>query len=134
MATAREIRTLSDPAIYVDDRRLKIIPNSCSVELPGEVKSRAVSAGGGAYDIVHGVDAEAFVCTVKFDLAYTRENLEFVLDYKARAQIIDVSTLKIVDGTSQLIYDRMILTNKIEATHEAEGKISLEWMGRFTGV
>lgn len=134
MATVKEIRSLSAPAIYLDGRRIKIIPNSCKAELPGEVKSRAVSAGGGSYDIVHGYDVESVVCKVTFDVANTGEMAELVQDYAARAQRIDVSTLKIVEDTLQLAYDRMVLANKVEIGYEAEGTISLEFMGRYASL
>ena len=128
----REVKTLSAPAILVDGRRWKIIPNSCSAEIPGEVKPRAVSAGGNSYDIVHGVDVEAFVCMVKFDVANTQEMLELVKDYKARAANIEMSTIEIAEDTTQLVYDRTILVSKIEMEFSAEGNISLEWSGRFS--
>lgn len=134
MATIKEIKTLSDPAIYVDGKRLKIISNSCTAEMPGEVASRAVSAGGGAIAIVHGVNTEAYVCMVRFDLANTAENMEFVLDYKERARTVSVSTLQIVEDSVQLNYDTMILTNKVEASFDSEGVISVEFSGRYAGV
>lgn len=134
MATVKEVRALSAPAIYLDGRRLKIIPNSCTAELPGEIKSRAVSAGGGSVDIVHGYDVEADVCKVKFDVANTGEMVEVVQDYKAKAKRIDLSTLKIVEDTLQLVYDRMVLTNRVEVPYEADGKITLEFMGRYAGI
>jgi hypothetical protein len=134
MATAREVKTLSAPAVFLDGRRLKIIPNSCTAELPGGNNARAVSAGGDAYDIVHGVDVEQFVCMVKFDVAYTTENLELIEDYKAKANAVETSTIKLVEKPVQLSFDRMILSNKIELPFEAEGSISLEFSGRYAAV
>ncbi len=134
MATAKEVRTLSAPAVFIDGRRIKVIPNSCTAELPGEVQTRAVSAGGAAYDIVHGVDVEAFTCVVKFDVALTGEMVEFVEDMKAKALNVDVSTVELVEKTAQLVYDRMLLTNKVEMEFAAEGSVSLEFTGRYAGI
>lgn len=132
MATIKELKTLSAPAVYIDGRRVKIIPNSCTAELPGEVKTRAVSAGGDAYDVVHGVDVEAYYCAVKFDVANTGEMVELVQDYKSRARRIETSTIKLVEDGTTLNYDRMVLSNKLEIQFSAEGNISLEWHGRYS--
>lgn len=132
--TSREVKTLSAPAVFLDGLRLKIIPNTCTAELPGEISTRAVSAGGGAYDIVHGVNVEAFTCMVKFEIANTAEMVELIEDYKARANTVTLSTLKLVEDAIQLTYDRMLLTNKIELSFEAEGSIPVEFTGRFVAV
>lgn len=130
----REQRSLSTPSVHLDGRRLKIVPNTCTAELPGESKVRAVSAGGGAVEMVHGFDVEAMVCTVKFDLPNTSEYVELAQDYAARRINGLPSTLKIVDESEQLHYDQMTLTNRVEIPFEPEGKISLEWMGRYSAV
>lgn len=134
MATARELKTLSAPAVYLDGRLIKVIPNSVKAELPGETKTRAVSGGGGAYDVVKGVNVEEYICKVQFDVASTAEMIELVQDYKARANAVVASTLKLVEDPLQLSYDRMTLDNKPEIGFEAEGNISLEFTGRYAGV
>ena len=134
MPSVKNNATLSDSAVYVDDRRMKIIPNTLSTEEPGEGTARAVSAGAGAYEIVHGRNVEAKVAVVKFDIANTQENQEFIDDYIARADSFAFSTLKVVDLGVQKIYDTALLTNKIEVMYEAEGNVSLEWSARRTGV
>ncbi|MEQ8823844.1 MAG: hypothetical protein RIC14_05675 [Filomicrobium sp.] len=134
MATSRELKTLSAPAVFLDGIRLKVIPNSVTAELPGETKSRAVSAGGGAYDLVKGVDVEQFVCIIKMDVANTAEMKELAEDYKARANTVTTSTLKLIEDPTQLSYDRVTLDNKPELAFEAEGVISLEFSGRYLAV
>lgn len=134
MATVKEVRALSAPAVYLDGRRIKIIPNSFKAELPDEIKSRAVSAGGGAIAIVHGLDLEQAVCKVSFDVANTGEMVELIQDYKAKARRMETSTLKAVEDTLQLSYDQLVLTNRVEVPYEAEGKITLEFMGRYAGI
>lgn len=134
MATARECRVLSNPTVYLDGRKIKIIPNSCKAELPDEIKTRAVSAGGGAIDVVHGLDVEQAYCKVTFDLANTAENVDLVQDYKARGRTFLLSTLRLAEDTVQLSYDHMLLSNKVEIGFESEGNISVEFTGRYAGV
>lgn len=134
MATAKEVQALSAPTIYLDGRRLKILPNSCRAELPGEVKSRAVSAGGGATSMVHGYDVEADVCKIKFDVANTGEMAELLQDYASRRRRIELSTIKIIEKTVNLSYDQAVMTNKIEIGFEADGKIEVEFMGRYASI
>lgn len=134
MATPRETRALSAPMIYLDGFRVKIIPNTLSAEMPGEVKSRAVSAGGGSIEIVHGYDAEASVCKVKFEVANTAENVDLAKDYKARAKITATSTIRIDEDTEVLHFDSMVLGNRIEIPYEPDGKITFEFNGRYVGI
>lgn len=130
----REERTLSAPILFLDGRRLKVIPNSVKHEVPGEAKVRAVSAGGGAVEMVYGVDIEAYACKVEFELAATQEYAELAMDYAARRTNGERTTIKIVEDTAQFHYDQLTLTNKIEIPHEPEGKIKFEFMGRFAAV
>lgn len=131
----REERTLSAPTIFLDGRRLKIIPNSCMHELPFEAKVRAVSAGGGAVEMVYGVDLEAGACKVEFELPCTAEYVELAQDYASRrVGNSGSSTIRIVEETEQFHYDQMTLVNKIEIPHEPEGKIKFEFEGRYAAV
>lgn len=134
MATPREVKVLSNPTVYLDGRKIKVLPNSVKAELPDEIKTRAVSSGGGGIDVVHGVDLEAAYCKVMLEVANTAENVDLVLDYKARARVITLSTLRLAEDTLQLSYDHMVLSNKPELEFAAEGSISLEFCGRYAGV
>lgn len=134
MATQREVKTLSDPIIYLDGRRILALPNKTTVELPGEVSTRSVSAGGGSHSVVHGYNVEEAHCVVKFSVANTKANQELVLDYKAKQKNIDLSTIKVVEDDSAMNYDTMVLQNKTELGYEAEGEIALEFGGRYAGL
>ena len=92
----REERTLSAPTVFLDGRRLKVVPSSVSHELPFEAKVRAVSAGAGAVEMVYGIDISAGACKVAFELATTQEYAELAMDYTARRISGDRSTIKIV--------------------------------------
>lgn len=128
-STRREIRALTAPIIYLDGKRLKILPNSCTAELPGEVKGRAVSAGAGAVDAVYGYNVEEELCKIKFEVANTAENVEIALDYNNRARLTTTSTLRIVEETVQLNYTRVVKVNKTEIPFETDGKITFELQG-----
>lgn len=128
-STRREIRALTAPIIYLDGKRLKILPNSCTAELPGEVKGRAVSAGAGMSSAVYGYNAEEDLCKIKFELANTAENVELALDYNARARKITPSTLRLVEDTINLSYTDAVKVNKTEVPFETDGKITFEMQG-----
>lgn len=127
----REERSLSAPTVFLDGRRLKIIPNSLTHDLPGEAKVRAV-ASGNTTEMVHGIDLEADVCTIAFELANTAEYRELALDYIARRKSGETSTVKIVEDGAQDVYDQCILTNKVNMPRDTEGKIKIELMGRYS--
>lgn len=133
-ATVKEVRALSAPAIYLDGKRIKIIPGSLKADLPGMVKGRAVSSGGGSVDMVYGYDVEADACKIVFEVANTAEMAELAADYSARRRTTQISTLKIVEQTAQFSYDTVLMTDKIEIPFDADGKIKLEFMGRYVGI
>lgn len=134
MATTREVRVLSNPTVYLDGRKIKVLPNKTKVELPGEVKTRAVSAGGGAISIVHGYDVEQSWVKVTFEVANTAEQMALVKDYTARRAVINLSTLRLVEDTEQTIVTDAVLANKPEVAYEAEGSITLEFHGLMANV
>lgn len=126
---AREERALSNPIIFLDGRRIKIMPNSATHELPYSRSVRAVSAGGNSIDMVYGVNVEDGACTVKFETPNTAEYVELAEAYADPNR--EPSTIKIVEDTKQFFYDQMSLTTKIEIPRETEGAISFEFMGRY---
>ena len=134
MATYAANATLSDSAVYLDGRRLKYIPNSLTVTEPSEGSARAVTSGGGSYEIVHGRNVESNVAMISFDVANTEENQELVDDYISRGSSFQFSTMQIVSRGSNKLFDTMLLTNKPEISYEAEGSISLEFSGRRTDI
>jgi hypothetical protein len=127
----REERSLSAPIVFIDGRRMKVIPKSVSNEIPGSAKVRAVSAGGGDVEMVFGIDLEDMVCAIKFKLPNTAEYAEFAKDVAARRQSGDRSTIRIVEDTIQDVYDQCTCVNKISIPREPEGEIELEYMGRY---
>lgn len=130
MATAREVKTLSNPYIYVDGKLVKIISNSGKVEYMAEVKSRTVSHGGGQTSVVHGFDASTDLVKVSFSLAHTKENVEFVRTYKARAKAIQLSTIKTTEDGDEEIIPEAVMTDAITRNYEAEGDLECVFMGR----
>ena len=130
MATKAQIKTLSAPRVYLDGKLLKVLPNTVKIEDMREVKTRAVSSGGGSSTVVHGFDAATKLFKVTFSLAHTREYADLLGEYKGRAESIDTSVLKIVEDTDQEVIADAVLTNSVSRNYEAEGALELEFTGR----
>ncbi|MDX2308083.1 MAG: hypothetical protein NW216_07590 [Hyphomicrobium sp.] len=129
MATTDQTRQLSTPKIFVNGVVWPIKPNSFKRAVPGETKVRAMSAGGGAVNIVAGLNAEELKAKVSFTVANTKQMLLRVEALMARTNRGEASTVRIVDGAYQKAFVTMYVTNKPEASFEAEGDIEIEMEG-----
>jgi hypothetical protein len=85
MAVLDSIKVLAAPAMYVDGVLIAVVPNSVTVSIPGEVKVRSMSAGGGATVPVVGLDAESLKAMVKFEIASTAANIELTRSWRAKS-------------------------------------------------
>lgn len=131
MATAVQTRVLSTPAMYVSGILIKVVPNSVTMMIPGEVNVRAMSAGGGVVEIVAGVNAEKLVGDVKFDIANTAENIELARGWRNDANNGLYQTLRLVELTAQYSFDQMFLSNEPEVMFKSDGNMKIEFKGRF---
>lgn len=130
----REERSLSAPIVFVNGRRMKVVPKSVSNQLPGSAKVRSMSAGGGDVEMVYGIDYSTMVCSVKFKLPNTAESVEFALDQNQARDAGVRTTIKIVEETTQQSYDQCTLVTQIEIPRDPEGEIDFEYQGRYTGA
>jgi hypothetical protein len=129
--TLEQSRVLATPTLMINGRVVKIIPGSLSESGGGEVKVRTVSAGGGAFEIVRGVDAKQFMTALKFEVANTAENQDFVEQLHADAALGLSATVLLVNDGKQKAFDDMCMTNKFDAKYEAEGNIPVEMSGKW---
>ncbi len=131
MATLEQTRVLATPTVMINGRIIKIVPGTLNEEGGGEGKVRTVSAGGHAFEIVHGVDAKQFMTSIKFEVANTAEMQDFVAQFHADSSDGISATLLIVNDTKQRAFSEVYMTNKFMAKYEAEGNIQVECMGKF---
>lgn len=131
MPSIEQIAVLSTPKVLVDQRVVKVVPNSVKMMIPGEAKPRAMSAGGGSIEIVVGVDAATLMSKVSFSVAATAENVELLRGWKAKALNYEPCTVQIVHRGNQYAYEQMYMTNAPDVSMEAEGSIDVEFNGKF---
>ena len=129
MATIEQTRTISTPKVFVNGVVWAIKPNSFEYNLPGETKVRAMSAGGGAVQIVAGLDAEALKGKVKFAVAATTQMIRRVAELKAATNAGTASTIRAMEGPWGQAWQNMFLANDTAVKLEAEGVIELEFEG-----
>lgn len=131
MATIAQTRVLSTPAIYVSGVLIKIVPNSASMKIPGEVSVRSMSAGGGVVEIVAGVNAEKLIGEVGWEMAATAENVAAIRAWRERANNGLSETIRVVELADQYAYDTMFLSNEPDVAFKPDGNIKCEWKGRY---
>jgi hypothetical protein len=130
-ATAYQIQQLSTPTIIVDDVTVPIVPNSCTMRIPGDFKVRAMSVGNGSVTTVSGLNAESLVAHVKFEIAATAENVDRVRNWKSNAMNGLGSTIQIVTQSGQYAFQTMFLTKDMDTHMRSDGNISADWEGQF---
>lgn len=134
MADIRQSKALSTPRVVVDGTVIPVVPNSVKATIPGEIAVRAMSAGGGAIQIVSGVDAETLKSKVSFSLANTVANVALVRGWKAA--VVDSGfgvAIRLEEKAGSYAYTNMILTNENEIGFESEGSIDCEFEGDYQG-
>lgn len=125
-------RTLSNPAIRINDDLVEIVPNSLSYTGgEGEVNVRAASAGSGVSISVHSENAETQISMVKFSV-YPKDDL----DAKIRTwkDNIGINVIKMTEGGGRVVpvirvFKAMSLTNDVERNVSADGVVELEFKG-----
>lgn len=134
MATATyATKTLSTPKVLIDGEVIAVVPNSVEVDIPGDAKVRAMSAGGGATQIVFGVNAETLIGKVKMDIPATSQNYDRCRKWKANMINGIGSTISIIELDSQIPFQTMQLTKDTKLHMKADGNIQLEWEGQYLG-
>lgn len=131
MATTAQTRVLSDPSIFIDGKSIKIVPNSAEMGLGNGSNPRAVSAGGGAIEIVNGIDASRLMSAVKFDIASTAENVAMVREWIDNANRGGQATILVKEVSGQYAFDQMFLKGDMRAAMRSDGNITCDWEGRY---
>jgi hypothetical protein len=131
MATIEQTRTISTPKVYVNGVVWAIKPNSFEFTIPGETKVRAMSVGGGAVQIVAGLNAEELKAKCKFEVAATKQMIDRVRELKSATNAGTPCTIRATDGPWQQAWINMYLMNATDVKLEAEGIIALEFEGEY---
>lgn len=123
---------LSVPEILVNDEKVSIVPNSFTYDKgEPEINVRSASAGNGASESVHTVDAESAIAEPMFNLYVTNENDDRIRQWKENigGNVIK-AVQRVPNGTDiVLTFPGQSLTNKPSREASADGVVSLEFKG-----
>ena len=124
-------RVLSTPQIIINGEVWPILPNTLVVRIPGDAKVRAVSSGGGATDVVVGVDATNLLAQVSFEVANTAQNYDRIR--KVKSDMIDsiYAGINIADPDEPLAFQNMAFSKDTEAHWKSDGSISCAFEGSW---
>jgi len=121
----------SNGSVIVNNVPVAIMPNSLKiVDGSGEIKVRAMSAGGGAIETVHTEDVESKIGKISFELAVTDENRAISRLWKAN---IGSNVIVVVqEGLNPIVLQTASMVNDPEWEATADGKASIEFQGNPT--
>lgn len=124
-----QTKQLSTPKVLVDGVVVAIVPNSCTVKVPGDAKVRAMSAGGGSIEVVIGLDAASLIGHVRFELPATAQNADRVRAWKERMRQGLGMTILVVEDGIQFPHQSMQLTKDTDIHMRADGNITCDFEG-----
>lgn len=130
--TPYQIKQLSTPKVMVDGVVIAVKPNSVHVRVPGDMKVRAMSLGGGATQAVAGLNAESLIGHVKFEIAATAQNADRIRAWKADMVRGVGKTVQVIEDGIQFPHQNMFLTKDTDIAMTSDGHIPCEWEGDYT--
>ena len=125
-------KSISVPAIRINDELFRIVPNSFVYDGgEGEISVRAASAGSGNVETVHAENAETQISMCKFSLYLDNDLDTKIRDWKRE---IGTNTIKAdqanANGASFVrIFPGQSLMNAVERNASADGVVELEFSG-----
>ena len=131
MATTYQIKQLSTPKVIIDGVVIPVVPNSVNVRVPGDMKVRAMSVGGGAVVPVAGMNAESLIGHVSMKVAATGQMADLVRKWKQNMVLGQGSTINVVEDGIQFPHQYMFLAKDTNIAMSADGSIDLEWEGQY---
>jgi hypothetical protein len=130
--TPYQIKQLSTPKVLIDGVVIAVKPNSVTVRIPGDMKVRAMSLGGGATQAVAGLNAESLIGHVKLEIAATGQNADRVRAWKQKMIAGQGLTVQLVEDGVQFPHQNMFLTKDTDVHMSADGNIPIEFEGDYT--
>lgn len=121
-------RTLSNPAVEVNDVSIGIVPNSLTYRTgKGNINVRAQSAGGNSITVIKTDNAETKISMVKFKLFNTETNIAYIRQWQ---DSVAGNTVNLSDGTFVESFREMFLITDPEVSLGADGELDVEFNGR----
>lgn len=127
------LKTLSVPAVSINNELIKIVPNTFSYDGgEGEINVRAASGGGRNSESVHSANAETFIGKVMFEMFLTPDLDGKIATWKENIGNNSIQVVQRPLGGGDAVtlsFDGMSIMNAVERTASADGTVSLEWSG-----
>ena len=123
---------LSVPEILVNDEKVSIVPNSFTYDKgEAEINVRSASAGNGASESVHTVNAETAIAEPMFSVYVTNENDERIRQWKENIGGNVIKAVQRVPNGNDIVltFPGQSLTNKPSREAAADGVAALEFKG-----
>lgn len=119
-------RTLSNPAVEVNDDLIAIIPNSLKFKFgKGNKTVQTQSSGGDGIEVVISEDAETKKSSVSFKLRNTAKNLQLTKDWLS---LFSNTIALSATGFSESFRD-MVVTEEPDFEVGADGSVEVMWEG-----
>lgn len=120
-------RSLSNPAVEVNDQAISIVPNSLSYKKgQGDKSVKAQSAGGNSIEVVVSENAETKISMVKFKLFNTKTNFDYANEW---IDNLNGNVIRLSEGSLIESFRGMVVTTEPERMVGADGELELEFMG-----
>ena len=120
-------RSLSNPAVEVNDQAIAIVPNSLSYKKgQGDKSVKAQSAGGNSIEVVVTENAETKISMVKFKLFNTKQNFDYANEW---IDNLNGNVIRLSEGSLIESFRGMVVTTEPERMVGADGELELEFMG-----
>jgi len=127
------LRSLSVPAVTINNELIKIVPNSLTYDGgEGETNVRAASGGGRSSEAVHSANAETFLGKVMFEMFLTPDLDNKIALWKENVGSNSIQIVQRPLGGGDAVtlsFDGSSLMNPIERAASSDGTVSLEWTG-----
>lgn len=127
------LRSLSVPAVTINNELIKIVPNSLTYDGgEGETNVRAASGGGRNSEAVHSANAETFLGKVMFEMFLTPDLDNKIALWKENVGSNSIQIVQRPLGGGDAVtlsFDGSSLMNPIERAASSDGTVSLEWTG-----
>lgn len=119
----------SNPTILINNVPVSIMPNSFKfTDGKGDVKVRAMSAGGNSVVTIHTQDTSTKVGKVEFELGVTAQNRQIASNWKDN---IGGNLIQAIQNgiPMPIIFQNCSMTNDPSWEATADGKCKIEFMG-----
>lgn len=120
-------KTLSNPAVEVNNNTVGIIPNTLTYKRgKGDLALRPQSAGGDSIEMIKTENAETKKGMVKFSLYNTKTNADL---YESWQDLTDGVSIQFSDEAFVRAFRNMFIITDPEVALGADGNIELEFEG-----